>query len=124
MREGHYKLGRISLIFVSTLLMAGVAAAQDGTGRSESVEKPSIARRKGYREPARSSIAPAPVKRIELGKLALTVNEGGSSVRIVRLDSPDSADVISVPSNSSSLIVRTLSAGNYRVVVSKPGFAE
>lgn len=104
--------------------MAGGAAAQDGTGRSESVEKPAVARRKVQRDPVRSSAASTPVRRIELGKLALTVNEGGSSVRIVRLDSPDPADVITVPSNSSSLIVRTLAAGTYRVVASKAGYAE
>ena len=124
MREGRYKLGRVSLIFVSTLLFAGGTAAQDGTGRSESIEKPSIARRKVPRDAIRSSAAPAPVRRIELGKLALTVNEGGSSVRITRLDSTDSADVIPVFSNSSSLIMRTLAAGTYRIAVNKAGYAE
>lgn len=124
MREGRYKLSRVSLIFVSTLLLAGGTAAQDGTGRSESIEKPSIARRKVQRDAVRSSVAPAPVRRIELGKLALTVNQGGSSVRITRLDSPDSSDVIPVFSSSSSLIMRTLAAGTYRIAVSKAGYAE
>ena len=122
MREGHYELGRISLGLICALLFAsGVATAQDGTGRSESVDKPSGGRREVHRGSPRST---APVRRIELGKLALTVNEGGSSVRITRLDSPDSADLISVPPNSSSLIVRTLAAGTYRIAVSKPGYAD
>ena len=104
--------------------MAGGVSAQDGTGRSDSVGKPSFARRRVQREPDRSSAAPAPVRRIELGKLALTVNEGGSSIRITRLDAPDSSDIIPVFSNSSSLIVRTLAAGTYRISVSKAGYAE
>lgn len=124
MREGRHKLSRVSLIFVSTLLFAGGAAAQDGTGRSDTVERPAYTRRKAPSATPRSSAASARIRRIELGKLALTINEGGSSIRITRLDSPDSGDIIPVASNSSSLIMRTLAAGSYRIAVSKAGYAE
>ena len=128
MREGHRKLSRLSLIFASVLGAVGVNIAQDGTGRSDSVVRTSAPtaraskRRVIHRDSPRP--APAPTKRVELGKLALTVNEGGSRVGIVRLDAPGTADVIPVPPLASSLIVRTLAAGNYRISVTKPGYTE
>ena len=110
------------------VVAVGGAMAQDGTGRSDSVEQPTAAakRRTANRPYVRASIAPRPepVKRIELGKLALSVNEGGSRVEISQVGAPAGpADVIPVPSRASSLIVRTLPAGNYRVSVSKYGYA-
>ena len=127
MREGHRKLSRASLIVASMIVAAGGAVAQDGTGRSDSVERPAAARKRQVpnRPYVRASIAsrPDPVRRIELGKLALSVNEGDSRVEISQVDAPSGpADVIHVPSNASSLIVRTLPAGNYRVTVSKYGY--
>jgi hypothetical protein len=128
MREGHSKLSRASLVFAAVLTAAGVALPQDGTGRSDSVERPAAARKiKAPNRPyVRASIAvrPEPVRRIELGKLALSVNEGDSRVEISQVGVPAGpADVIPVPSRSSSLIVRTLPAGSYRVTVSKYGYA-
>ena len=115
-------------MIVSVFAAAGGAIAQDGTGRSDSVERPAALRkRKAQDRPfIRASIAsrPEPVRRIELGKLALSVSEGESRIEISQVGAPSGpADVIHVPTNASSLIVRTLPAGNYRVTVSKYGYA-
>ena len=126
MREGRHKLGRLSLLCVSVVAAAGGISAQDGTGRSENVIRPAnpASNRKTHRPPVRAFVAPEPVRRVELGKLALTVNEGESRVEITRLDAAASPDVITVPSRTSSLILRTLAAGNYRIVVSKYGYTD
>lgn len=121
MREGYSKLGwAVPLV----LGVAYGAFAQDGTGRSDSVARPAPARAQVHRDPVRSSAAPPPIRRIELGKLALSVNEGESRVQITRLGEPVSTDVVPVTSRSSALIIRTLAAGDYRITVSKAGYAD
>jgi len=115
-------------MIMSIIVAAGGAVAQDGTGRSDSVERPPAARKRktADRPFIRASIAsrPEPVRRIELGSLALSINEGGSRIEISQIgEPPGPADVIPVPPRASSLIVRTLPAGKYRVTVSKYGYA-
>src|SRR5688572_1482612 len=124
MCEGYRKLIRIPLALAFLFAAASSAFAQDGTGRSESVAwpaGPAPKHRVARRAPVRDS-TPPPIKRVELGKIALTVNEGGSRVEIARLDAPATPEVVPVPSRASSLIIRTLVAGNYRISVTKPGY--
>ena len=115
-------------MFAFMMVAASGALAQDGTGRSDSVERPSAARKRKAPSGAyvRASIAtrPEPIRRVELGKLALSINEGDSRVEISQVGSSTGpADVIPVPTRASSLIVRTLPAGNYRITVTKYGYA-
>lgn len=126
MREGHHKLAGFA--FLAASVLCGAGQAQDGNGRSDSVARPStperrIARRTQPR--VAHSPAPPPVRRVELGRLALSVNEGDSRVEITRIGEPEEKpDVIPIPARSSSLILRTLPAGTYRIAVTKYGYEQ
>jgi hypothetical protein len=56
------------------------------------------------------------------GSLAILVNEGGSEVHISSGEGGTVSDSIFTSQNAPSLIARTLSPGNYSLLVKKPGF--
>lgn len=59
-----------------------------------------------------------------MGRVALLVNEGESIIELRRIDAEGIQEIVKVPRNASSLIVRKLPAGLYLVIASKPGFFE
>lgn len=108
--------------------MSGSAFAQDGSGRSETTaRKPAVSSAKTRNRKPKSErpfAPPAPAARIETGRLAVMVNEGGSEVLLSRTGGAAGSELISVTSKARSLILRTLPTGSYDLLVKKPGFFE
>lgn len=120
--------GLFTLFILSILLFTGNALAQDGSGRSgTTANKPAISgtkprNRTRAAKPVRRFAPSAPaVPRVETGRLAVMVNEGGSQVLLSRIGVVGS-ELISVTSKVRSLILRTLPVGSYSLLVKKPGF--
>ncbi len=135
MRERRDKIVKISLSGILAIhilfLLPGYIFAQGGSGRSATAVKRPAVFGEGQRKRTRSSIAknlrgPSPIVPtiipVEIGRLALMVNQGGSQMFLSRTGSLEKPELISVPSNVSTLILRSLPVGSYNLLVKKNGF--
>lgn len=122
------RFGRSVLLVTALVSTAQIALAQGGGGRSDTaVVRSSKTDANNYKSAPRADKThrkmPAPaIRKPEPARLAITVNEGGSTVDLDRVGVEGPSELISVASRSSSLIVRMLPAGTYTVSAKKPGF--
>jgi PEGA domain-containing protein len=128
-RLASLRFGVLAVSILLLLLSANDLSAQGGGGRSETAEKPVPGSKNLLRRPPkriyRASLkrppiilAPAPVE----GTITLLVNEGGSEIHLSSVNAAESSGQIITAPNAPSLIARTLPAGNYSLLVKKPGF--
>ena len=117
----------IIAVFIVVASVSG-SRAQGGDGRSDSVRIPSSTdadRRSGRSIKRTLKTNPISTPKIVLpptGHIAIKVNEGSSRVQIFRDGSDNPLETIDLPERSTSLIIRKLETGTYRIAAKKVGF--